>query len=158
MNHKGVAMPDPDFTGAAGKAASQPRVSSTRNVIGLVVLVAVLVIGGIEISAKYRYNAAVKALNARIEDEAKETMTVAETENVLGKAPDGPGSDVQDGPWNYTKTTYTWNGLLKSYTVTAFYTKSNDARLHHFETEGAQYKHEVPENQTMPTAGAAPLP
>jgi hypothetical protein len=150
-------MSAPGSSGAGGGSAPQQGVSSTRNLIGLVVLIAVLVVGGIEIYAKYSYNSAVTALGKRLEDETKETMTVEEVESLLGKSPDGPASDVQDGAWNFTKKSYSWNGLLKSYTLTAFYTNAKDARLHHYETEGAKLKREQP-SQLTPTPGTAPPP
>src|SRR5205823_11505794 len=89
-----------------GKPGSpKKRVSPARNLIGLVVLLAVLALGWLEYSAKSGYNAAVKALNARSQDEEKDLLAVQEAANLLGKSPDGPGSDLQDGHRTFTKKT-----------------------------------------------------
>jgi len=78
-------------------------------------------------------------------------MSVQEAETLLGKSPDGPGSDFQEAERTYTKKTYTWPGLFKSYTLTAFYTKEKDSRLHHFETEGEKYAPEPAAVGVTPT-------
>ena len=60
-----------------GKPGSpKKRVSPARNLIGLVVLLAVLAVGWLEYSAKSKYNAAVKALEARSQDEEQGLLTV----------------------------------------------------------------------------------
>ena len=94
--------------------------------------------GVYEYSAKSGFNRAVTALDTRIEDEDKGLATVPEAEQLLGKEPDGPAVEFTEGAWNFNKKTYTWKGLLKNYTLTAYYTKEQDSRLHHFLTEGAQ--------------------
>jgi hypothetical protein len=142
-------MSDQSSSGKQPTGSSKKPTSPARNIIGLVVLVAVVVIGGLEVWAKTRYNTAVKALDARSQDETQGLLTVNEAESLLGTAPDGPGTDVKEPFRSFTKKTYTWNGLLKSYTVTAFYTQGQDPRLHHFESDGAKYNPE-------PNAGPKP--
>ncbi len=108
-----------------------------------------LVYGWFEVSAKWSFNATVKALETRTADEDKGLMTVQEAEGLLGKAADGPAVDFQDGAWNFVQKTYTWRGLLKHHTLTAYYTKEKDSRLHHYETDGTKY--ELPSSQRPPT-------
>jgi hypothetical protein len=128
---------------AQSESPSTPKkgVSPARNIIGLIVLIAVATVGWFEYSAKSGYNAAVNALDARSQDENKGLATVQEADGLLNKLPDGPGTDVTEGSVTFTKKTYTWRtwrGLLKSYVLTAFFTKEKDPHLHHFATEGAK--------------------
>jgi len=125
-------------SGAVNKGSPKKPVSPARNAIGLVALIAVVVWCWFEYSAKSGYNAAVTALGARTEDETKGLMPVKEAEGLLGKSPDGPGVDFNDSFTTFLKKTYTWRGVLKTYTLTAFYTKERDPCLHHFVTEGAK--------------------
>jgi hypothetical protein len=150
-------MSDPSSSDAPKTGPPKKRISTTRNVIGLVVLIAVVVVGCWEYSAKIRYNRAVTALDARTRDESKELLTAQEAEALIGKSPASPGSDVQDNDQTFTKKTYTWRGLLKSYSLTAFYTKHAVPRLHHFETEGAPFTPE-PTVGVKSTPAPAPLP
>ena len=53
----------------------------------------------------------------------------------------------------FTKTTYTWRGALRSYTLAAYYTKGPGPCLHHFESEGAKY-----EPEPAPKAPSGPGP
>ena len=110
--------------------------------VGVVVLLAVLVVAAFQYSALLGYNAAVRALETRSQDEDKGLVDVAEAEKLLGSAPDGPGSDFAEGGRTFTKTTYTWRGALRSYTLAAYYTKGPGPCLHHFESEGAKYEPE----------------
>jgi hypothetical protein len=131
-----IAMSDASSVGPANTTA-QPF-WNTRNIIGLIVLAGVTAIGAIEYSAYFGHKWAVSALNTRASDEDKELMTISEAEKLLGKEPDGPASEFNEGVWNFDQKTYTWSGLLKKHTVTAYYTKGKDARLHHFESDGAK--------------------
>ena len=90
------------------------------------------------------YTAAVNGLNDRIQDENKGLMTVSEAETLIAKPADGPGVDVKEENATYTKKIYSWSGLLKSYALTAYYTKGSEPGLHHFETEDAKYTPETP--------------
>jgi hypothetical protein len=143
-------MSEEQSPAAAGPAVPPKKgVSPARNAIGLVVLIAVLVVGVMQYMAMASFNSAINALNARMEVEDKDLMTQSEAEALIGKAPDDAGSDVQLGSATYTKRTYTWKALLKPYTLTAYYTKGNAPALHHTETEGAKYE---------PETNAAPAP
>jgi len=148
-------MSDLSSSGTEKTGSPKKRVSPVRNVIGVVVLIAVLVAGWMQYSAKSGYNATVTALNERIKDEEKGLMSVQETEILLGKAPDGPGEDIKENNQSFTKKTYTWPGLLKSYTLTAFYTKGSQPGLHHFEPEGTKY---TPEPTPVPNPTAITTP
>jgi hypothetical protein len=137
-------------TGKAGKP--KKPVSPARNAIGLIVLLALLVVGGLQYWAFIGHNSAVKALESRAKDEDKGLLSVEETETLIGKSPDGPGTDVQEGGQNFTKKTYTWRGI-KPYTLTVFYLKGSDPRMHHFETEGAKV---TEENEGPASGGSSP--
>ena len=118
-------------------------------------------VGAIEYSAYFGHKWAVSALNTRAADEDKELMTISEAEKLLGKEPDGPAAEFKEGVWNFDQKTYTWSGLLKKHTVTAYYTKGKDARLHHFESDGAKFEPtpvqtlEVSTQKQQPPPGAA---
>jgi hypothetical protein len=131
-------MSDHDFSTTDTKSSPKKPISPARNIIGVVALIAVLAVGALQYAQKLGYNAAVTALNKQTQNEESAMMTVQETEQLLGKAPDGPGIDFRDGPYDRIKKTYTWSGLLKSYTVTAYYTKDRESRLVRYETEGAK--------------------
>ena len=132
-------MSDPSRSPGENTGSPRKKVSPTRNVIGLIVLVAVLALAGFHYAALIRYTFAVKALDARALDDDKGLMTNQEADSLLGKAPDGPGSDFTEEGRSFTKKTYTWQGPLKSFTLTAFYTNGAAAFLHHFEAQGEQY-------------------
>ncbi len=132
-------MSDPSPSPTENTGSPTKNVSPTRNLIGLIVLVVVLAAAGFQYAALIRYTIAVKALDARAVDDDKGLMTSQEADSVLGKAPDGPGSDFTEEGRNFTKKTYTWQGPLKSFTLTAVYTNGTDAFLHHFETQGEKY-------------------
>jgi hypothetical protein len=127
------SSPSPEQTGPQKKG-----VSPARNIAGIVVLILVLGVGGYEYSVKSKFNTAVGALNARIADEDKTLATVQEAEGLLGKPADGPGVDAVFNNQTFATRTYTWPGLIKSYTLVAFYTKGADPGLHHIESEGAK--------------------
>ena len=132
-------MSDPSPSPAETTGSPKKKVSPTRNLIGLIVLVVVLAVAGFQYAALIRYTVAVKALDARAVDDDKGLMTNQEADSLLGKAPDGPGSDFTEEGRNFTKKTYTWQGPLKSFTLTAVYTNGAAAFLHHFETQGEKY-------------------
>jgi hypothetical protein len=132
-------MSDPGSTGTENSASSKKKVSPARNVVGIVVLVAVIIAGWFQYSAVFAYNRALKALDARNQDEEKGLLDVPEVENLVGKPADGPGSDFLEGTRTFTQTKYTWRGPLKSYSLTAYYTKGADPWLHHFEPDGTKY-------------------
>jgi hypothetical protein len=143
-------MSEPGASGSANTVPTKKQVSPARNAIGIVVLLIVLIVGWFQYSAVMGYNAAVKAMDARTQDENKDLMSAQEAETLMAKPPDDAGTDFAEGTRNFTKKTYTWHGAIKSYTLTAFYTKDKEPRLHHFETDGAKY---VPE--TKPEPGSA---
>jgi hypothetical protein len=149
-DRKGIVMSVPSSPGSATTGAPKKGVSPARNIIGLVVLLALAAVVWLEYSAHFGYNGAVKALEGRTQDEEKGLMDVQEAESLLGKSPDGPGIEVEDNGRTFTKKTYTWRALLRPQTLTAFYTKEATPHLHHFETQGAKYVPE--ENPARPVA------
>jgi hypothetical protein len=141
-----MSGPNPEGAAPASPSADSPKaptgparkpVSPVRNAIGLVVLIAVVVIGSVEITSKYRFNAAVNALNERSSDETKELMTQSETNVLLGRQPNGPGVDVGEMGSVFTRKIYTWPSLSGHRFLTAYFTKQSEPRLHHYETPGA---------------------
>ncbi len=132
-------MSDPGPSPTENTGSPKKKVSPTRNLIGLIVLVVVLAVAGFQYAALIRYTVAVKALDARALDDDKGLMTNQEADSLLDKAPDGPGSDFTEEGRRFTKKTYTWQGPLKSFTLTAYYTNGVAAFLHHFEAQGEKY-------------------
>jgi hypothetical protein len=132
-------MSDPSPSPTENTGSPKKKVSPTRNVIGLIALVVVLAVTGFQYAALIRYTVAVKALDARAVDDDKGLMTNQEVDSLLGKAPDGPSSDFTEEGRNFSKKTYTWQGPLKSFTLTAVYTNEAATFLHHFETQGEKY-------------------
>jgi hypothetical protein len=149
-------MSVPSSPGSASTGAPKKRISPARNILGFVVLLALVAVVWLEYSAKFGYNGAVKALEARTQDEEKGLMDVQEAEALLGKSPDGPGVDVEDSDSGriFTKKTYTWRALLRPQTLTAFYTKEATPHLHHYETVGAKY---VPDENPPPPVAVRTL-
>jgi hypothetical protein len=133
-------MSEPSAVGPEKSTPPKKPISPARNIIGLIILAAVLVVCWFEYSAVLGFNAAVHALETRTENEETGLATVAEAEKLLNKEADGPAEDFNDGAWHFNKKTYTWKGLLKQHTLTAYYTREQDSRLHHFETEGKKYE------------------
>ena len=152
-------MSDPGSIGTENTSLSKPEISPARKIVGIVVLAAVVVAGFFQYSAVLGYNRAVKALDARSQDEEQGLMQVPDVESLVGKAADGPGGDFQDGTRTFIQTKYTWRGPIKSYTLTAYYTKGAGPCLHHFEPDGATY---VPEQVVAPprieAVATAPAP
>jgi hypothetical protein len=129
-------------------------ISPARNIIGLLILVAVVVVGVIEYSAYFGHRWAASALKARVEEEEKDLMTVQEAESLIGKAPDGPAVDYREGSFSFWQKTYTWRGLLKQHTLTASYTKEKEPRLHHYVTEGEKFDLPNPATTTSKKKGS----
>ncbi len=142
-----MSEPSPSAPGKAGP--SKKPVSPARNAISLVVLIAVVVVGYFEVSAKMGYTAAASALDKRLQDEDHGLPTMPEAEKLIGKQADDAGSDYQEGPLKLTKKTYTWKGLIGSYTLAAYYTKQQEPALHHIEA-GEKFQPQPP-----PTTPAA---
>ncbi len=148
-------MSEPSTSEPVKAGPAKEPVSPVRNIIGLVVLVAVVAFGWFEYSAKARYNSVVNALNDRMAKEDLGLMTQAEAEQAIGKAPDDAGGDAQVGGFDYTRKTYTWKGLIKTYTLAAYYTKDREPSLHHIEA-GETFDPEA--NNRPALAEAAPGP
>jgi hypothetical protein len=152
-DQKDSAMSEPSSVGPEKSSPPKKPISPARNIVGLAILAAVLVVCWFEYSAVLGFNAAVKALEARTNSEEQNLATEPEAEALLSKAADGPGEDFKEDVWNFTKKTYTWKGVLKQHTLTAYYTKEKEPKLHHFETEGSKY--DLKANQPPVAAQAA---
>jgi hypothetical protein len=130
-------MSDSSSSGAPMTSPPKKGVSPARNAVGIIALIAVLAVLYFEYSARSAFTNAMNALNTRIGDEEKTLATVEEAESLLGKKPDGPGVDVKGTDEQmYIQKTYTWPGVIRSYTLVAFYTKESKPSLHHVEPEG----------------------
>ena len=116
-----------------------------------------LAVGWFQYSAVLGYNEAAKKLDARTVDDQQDLLRLPDAETMLGKAPDGPGNDYEDGGRSFTVKKYTWWGPIKSYTLTAFYTKEAHPYLHHFETEGAKLAPEPIAGQPAPGTAQPPV-
>jgi hypothetical protein len=79
-------------------------------------------------------------------------MTMQEAESLIGRNADGSAVDFQQGSRTLAKKTYTWNGLLWHYTLTAHYSKEKDPHLIEYKTDGA----DIPQ-EPAPAPGAAPV-
>jgi hypothetical protein len=150
-----MSEPSPSAPGKAGPPKKQ--VSPARNAIGLIVLIAVVVVGYFEISARVGYTMAVNALNKRLADEDHGLPTVTETEKLIGKAPDDAGSEFREGSSRYMKKTYTWKGLINNYEVAAYYTPGTELALHHIEAGGEKFQPE-PAKAPPPAQSGEPQP
>jgi hypothetical protein len=135
-------MSDASSSPVERQTSSKKGVSPTRNIAGSLVLIAVLIVGAFQYYALYGFNTAVTALGARTANENAGLLTVEDTESLLGRSPDGPAVDVKDVIQTLSKQTYTWRGPIKSYTLTAYFTKGAAPGLHHYESEGAKLPEE----------------
>ncbi len=131
-------MSNPTSSRAAKSGTSNKGRPPARNLIGLVLLVVVVAVGWLQYSALGGYNSAVKSLDSRTKAEDQSLMTLEETEKLIGRSPDGPGTTSKERDRTIIKKTYTWPGMLKSYKLTVFYMKLSDIRLLRYETEVAK--------------------
>lgn len=113
--------------------AQKPRgkVSPTRNIVGIVLLIVFGAIAAAEWSAKQKQGAAAKSLEKAVGNDESEMLPQADVEKLLGKAPDGPGVD-EDGQ---NKVSYTWSGLFKKYRLNAYYTREATPHLVKYNTD-----------------------
>jgi hypothetical protein len=145
-------MSDPGFVGPEKTAAAKKPISPARRMTSLIVLAGVIVFGCVEVIPKWGYTSAVGKLEARTAEENKDLMTMQEAEKLIGKDPDSSAVDFQQGGRTLARKTYTWNGLLWHYTLTAHYSKEKEPHLIEYKTDRA----EIPQ-QPAPTPGAAPV-
>jgi hypothetical protein len=148
-------MSQPGSVGPEKTVPAKKPISPARRIVSLILLAGVIGFGCVEVIPKWGYNAAVAKLEARTAEENKDLMTMQEAEALMGKAADGPAVDFRQNNFDFSKKTYTWNGLVWHYTVTAFYTKEKTTpHLHHYATEGKENEIELPKLQSA----AAPEP
>ena len=109
--------------------------SIVRNLIGLAVLVAVAVVGGLEVRARYGASQAVKKLeDAQAEYENNKStppLTKEQVEKLVGQPPASP--EVQEGL--FEKQTFVWKGVFRKYTLNAYYLGDNPKHLDNFGLE-----------------------
>ncbi len=138
-------MSEPGSVGPEKTAPAKKPVSPARKIFSLIVLAGVIAFGCVEVIPKWGYTAAVAKLQARTAEEDKDLMTMQEAEKLIGKDADGSAVDFQEGSRTLAKKTYTWNGLLWHYTLTAHYSKEKEPHLIEYKTEGA----EIPAQPTV---------
>lgn len=115
---------------APARVADDPRTTLARNLAGLIWLIVLLIVMAWELSATLGYNAAVGMADpVQLRREGGE-IARAEFEKRIGKRPDGPIQDIggQD------RATYTWRGVFRSHTLTAFFERDADQTLLNVET------------------------
>lgn len=114
---------------------ARKKVSMTRKLIGLVVLIAATVVAVIEFRAFYSADRAVKRLESAQDEDRKNksqsTITKERVQALTGRAPVAPG--VKDGM--YEKEVYVWRGLIRTYHLTAFYEGGDEPRMVNFSIE-----------------------
>jgi hypothetical protein len=131
-------MSEPNASPIPETPPSKKATSPARNLIGLILLVVITGVAWSQFAAVRGYNAAVKALEVRTQDEEKSLLTADEVEKLIGRTPDGPESVEKDTVRTLVTRKYTWRAPIRSYKLTAHYSKEADLRLINFETEGAQ--------------------
>jgi len=101
--------------------AKQKKPSIVRNVIGLVALIAVVVVGILEMRARFEATEAVKRLEAAQDDlktnRFAPALTKEQVQIILGRPPTGP--DVEEGP--FEMQIYVWNGVFRKHTLRAVF-------------------------------------
>jgi hypothetical protein len=150
-----MSEPSPSAPGKAGPPKKQ--VSPARNAISLVVLVAVVVIGYFEVTAKMGYRAAADALDKRLQEEDRGLPSQEEAEKLIGKPADDAGGEVVESNRALTKKTYTWHGLISHYPLVAYYTKGTPPALFQYEA-GEKVQHEVNAPPAVTDQSSGPQP
>ncbi len=97
----------------------KPKVSPGRNIVGLVLLIALSAIASLEFLAKKGHDAAVVKLEKALAKEDGELLPEKEAEKLIGKAPDGPGVKTT----GRTRKTYTWRGVFRKHVLKVDYTQ-----------------------------------
>ena len=131
-------MSEPGSVGPEKTVPAKKPISPARRIVSLILLAGVIGFGCVEVIPKWGYNAAIAKLEARTAEENKDLMTMQEAEKLMSKTADGPAVDFTQDNYRFSKKTYTWNGLLWHYTITAFYTPEKEPHLHHYATEGQE--------------------
>ena len=113
--------------GDQGAPKAKARTSSTRNIIGLVLLVLCVGATIVEVMASQGYNNAVSKLAL-----TNATMpTKSAAEKIIGKSPDGPL--VAEGTDQIAK--YTGQGIRGKYLLKVYYNSDKDPTVIRLETE-----------------------
>ncbi|QDV39057.1 hypothetical protein [Tautonia plasticadhaerens] len=124
------APPAPDAPPASAAPKEKAKVSPTRNAVSLVLLAVLLVVGGLELAALFRFNGAVNKLDQALEANEVDLLPLEQVEEILGKQPDGP---LREGDPGTRQTTYTWQGAIRSHVLTAYYSYGDKPGLVRYE-------------------------
>lgn len=123
----------------ATPAKPKAKVSPTRNILGLILLLVFGTVFFFEISAVRGFNSAVQAIEAKLPKEDPKNPTAqlpelpsqVEIEKIIGRPADGP--PVREGA--ETKLVYTWKGLIKTFKLKAYYSNGSNPSLVRIDTE-----------------------
>ena len=100
-------MSEPGTVEPEKSVPAKKPISPVRNIVGLIVLAAVVVVGVIEYSAYFGHRWAAAALKARVENDEKDLMTMQEAETLLGNSGDAPAADDKGNPvWSFEEDVY----------------------------------------------------
>ena len=121
--------------GAPPTTKASSKVSPTRNIASIVLLIVLLAVGGLEITALFRFKNAVNALNAALEDNVSDLISRPRVEELIHKTADGPDAD---GDFGRKVATYTWRGAIRSHTMTVQYSSGTEPGLIDFVVEGEE--------------------
>lgn len=101
------------------QAKAKAKVSPLRNVLALLLLIALSVVAYMEWNANRQYNAASAKLDKALAKEEGDMLPQDEVEKMIGKKPDGPLVEEK----GVMKARYTWRGVFKTHGITAEYRK-----------------------------------
>jgi hypothetical protein len=111
------------------------KISTTRKLIGPVLLIAATVVAVVEFRAFFEADRAVKRLELAQDEDRKNksqsTLTKERVQTLMGRAPSSDGD--KDGM--YEKQVYVWSGLIRKYRLTAFYEGGDEPRMVNFNIE-----------------------
>jgi hypothetical protein len=103
-----------------------------RNGFGLVVLITVAVVGILEMKARYGVTQAVKRLESAQSDletnRFAPALTKEQVQIILGQPPARP--DDREGVFD--KQIYVWNGVFRSYILSAYFLGDEPKKLESF--------------------------
>jgi hypothetical protein len=111
------------------------KISTTRKLIGPIVLIAVTAVAVLEFKAFFAADRAVKRLESAQEidrkNKSESTLTKERVQALVGRAPTTDGD--KDGM--IEKQVFIWQGILRKYRLTAFYEGGEEPRMVNFSME-----------------------
>jgi hypothetical protein len=120
-----MATQDEGTPQAPEKPKERKKVSPTRNVIALALLIAFSTIAYLEWNANRQSGAAINKLNKALENEEGDLLSMQQVNDLVGREPDGPGVDDK----GELRVTYTWKGVFRKYPLRTIYTNQSPPKL-----------------------------